>query len=558
MSSFEDARRIFLGGCDLPRAWAGEPLWRILDTRFGCGLNFLAAWRAWQDDPARPRILHVVAAEPLPVRSGEILRHARDHSDLMPLALELAARWFGLTPGAHRLSFENGRVLLTVHVRGAADMLRSEPVIADSVFLHGFDADDATLKAVARHCRRGTRIALPTTDRQVGAALDACGFQLHGTLFTHGIFDPHWEPRGAPPPSVAPSRCIVIGSGLAGSAAASSLARRGWDVTVLDAGETPAAGASGLPVGLLAPQTSPDDNLLSRLSRAGVRQTMQAARDLLIEGIDWQPGVTVEVRTASEAARFPQEGGYEPWQAAATTGDGRPAVLHAHSAWLKPAALARAWLAQPRITWRGRSRVERIERQADEWSVVMAGGGQERAPLVVIAAALGSRSLAPLTLHAVRGQIAWGFHDETSPGAAHPFNGNGHYIPGVPVESRRAWYCGSTYGRGDEDSAIRAADTQTNLDRLSVLLPEVAATLRPEHVRAWAGVRCTSSDRRPLVGELAPGLFITTAMGSRGLTFSLLAAELLTARLHAEPLPIEERLARALDVGRTCGGKPSP
>jgi tRNA 5-methylaminomethyl-2-thiouridine biosynthesis bifunctional protein len=35
-------------------------------------------------------------------------------------------------------------------------------------------------------------------------------------------------------------------------------------------------------------------------------------------------------------------------------------------------------------------------------------------------------------------------------------------------------------------------------------------------------------------------------MGSRGLTFAALCAELLAARLHAEPLPVEQRLAHAL------------
>jgi tRNA 5-methylaminomethyl-2-thiouridine biosynthesis bifunctional protein len=63
-------------------------------------------------------------------------------------------------------------------------------------------------------------------------------------------------------------------------------------------------------------------------------------------------------------------------------------------------------------------------------------------------------------------------------------------------------------------------------------------------------VRCTSSDRRPLVGEVEPGLWVSTAMGSRGLTFCALAAELIAARLHGEPLPVEHRLAKSFDVSR--------
>ena len=37
-------------------------------------------------------------------------------------------------------------------------------------------------------------------------------------------------------------------------------------------------------------------------------------------------------------------------------------------------------------------------------------------------------------------------------------------------------------------------------------------------------------------------------MGSRGLTFAPLCAELLAARLHGEPLPLESKLAQALDA----------
>jgi tRNA 5-methylaminomethyl-2-thiouridine biosynthesis bifunctional protein len=52
------------------------------------------------------------------------------------------------------------------------------------------------------------------------------------------------------------------------------------------------------------------------------------------------------------------------------------------------------------------------------------------------------------------------------------------------------------------------------------------------------------------VGEIERGLWVSTAMGSRGLTFCTLAAELIAARLHDEPLPIEHRLAQALDAAR--------
>jgi tRNA 5-methylaminomethyl-2-thiouridine biosynthesis bifunctional protein len=100
----------------------------------------------------------------------------------------------------------------------------------------------------------------------------------------------------------------------------------------------------------------------------------------------------------------------------------------------------------------------------------------------------------------------------------------------------------------------RAEDHAANLARLEVLSPALAQALQPQFadgsVQAWTGVRCASADRRPLVGQLAPGLWIAAAMGSRGLSFGVLAGELLAARLHGEPLPIERKLADALDAAR--------
>jgi tRNA 5-methylaminomethyl-2-thiouridine biosynthesis bifunctional protein len=515
----EQARHVFLHGCGLPEAWADRAQWRIFETGFGLGLNFLATWRMWKDDPGRPRMLHFVSVEAFPVAAEDIVHSASGYDELLPLARELAAQWRGLATGAHRFSFEQGRVLLTLHVRDAREM-RAEPFTADSVFLDGFDPRSnpdmwsaETLKAVTRHCRRGTQLATWTVAGEVRRTLEVCGFEVRKVEglppkreCTQAVFDPRWQPKGLRSDAQrTPGDAIVVGAGLAGAAATASLARRGWRVTVLDAAETPAAGASALPVGLLAPHVSPDDNLLSRLTRAGVRITLQQARELLREAEDWQ--ATGVMRN-----------------------DG---VWQEHAAWVKPAALVRAWLGQPGIEVRGGTRVSST--------------AELRADLVVVAAAHASQSLLGdrVALHPVRGQIIWGPRDASLRLPDAPVNGDGHFVP-----TPDAWFSGSTYGRGDADASIREEDTRANLERLASLLPDVAAQLSSREVHAWAGVRCTSADRRPVVGEIEPGLCVTTAMGSRGLTFSALAGELIAAQLHDEPWPLDARLAQALSPGR--------
>jgi tRNA 5-methylaminomethyl-2-thiouridine biosynthesis bifunctional protein len=336
---------------------------------------------------------------------------------------------------------------------------------------------------------------------------------------------------------------------------------------VLDQAATPAAGASALPAGLLAPHHSADDGLLSRLSRCGVRMTLDYARSFLPEGDDWRFSGVLEHRPgtpqrptidASEAAQAWTRPADASQKAEARLPDDESASWHQLAAWIRPAALVRAWLGEPGIQWRGRSTVRSIGRSGALWRVHGADGELlAEAELVVVAAAYGSLPLleAALPLQPVRGQVSWAFQRDGQQLPGFPVNGHGHFIPAATVEGATAWLCGSTYERRETDRSPREADHQFNLGKLRALLPAVAEQLAPDFsdgsVQAWTGVRCVSADRRPYVGELQPGLWASTAMGSRGLTFALLCAELLAARLHQEPLPLEQRLAQALDTART-------
>lgn len=580
------ARHVFLQGCGLPAAWAHRPHWVILETGFGLGMNFLATWRAWKDDPQRPRILHFVSIEAWPVAAQDLLRSAQAHPELQPLAEELARQWDGLLPGLHRMAFEGGHVLLTLCVGDVQDMLKRQALRADAVFLDGFEPqrnpamwEPATLKAVARLCARDAAVATWTVAGDVRRALAQAGFQVEKAEglapkrhCLRGRYAPSWEPRGlVQMPGVVPARCAVIGGGLAGAAVAASLARRGWQVQVFDAEAEPAAGASGLPAGLMAPHQSPDDNLLSRLSRAGIRITLQQARGLLREGEDWQPSGALQHRIAD--TRTPPDLGPQglPWTRDASPVQKEQAGLpadgcawwHAKAAWIRPAALVRAWLAQPAIQWHGATRVRQLRQHAGLWQVQAEQGKVVACvELVVVAAAYASAALLPrpLALQPVRGQVSWS-HARIEGLPPFPLNGNGHFLPAVPVEGQLAWLSGSTYGRGDAGLEPRARDHHANLERLRVLAPDAAARLAPlfaaAAVRAWTGVRCASADRRPLVGALLPGLWASTAMGSRGLSFAALCAELLAARLHGEPLPLERKLAQALDLARASGVAPA-
>ena len=276
-------------------------------------------------------------------------------------------------------------------------------------------------------------------------------------------------------------------------------------------------------MGLLAPHFSPDDNLLSRLSRSGVRATLQQCRTLLPEGEEWRRTGTLENRSSNPhrlAAQVPEN--QRPWSRAADEEQvaqaglprATPGIWHEQAAWIKPAALVRAWLAHAGVARQGSTTVARVVRGPDGWQLVNAAGAVvARADLVVLAAAHGTASLigGALPLQPVRGQVSWALQSPEEALPPFPVHGNGHFIPGVPLADGTAWFCGSTYERGDTDRSERAQDHRTNLAKLSALLPAIGAAAGAgvrERLGAGLDRRALRIGRSPAVPGRAPAGFV--------------------------------------------------
>ena len=370
---------------------------------------------------------------------------------------------------------------------------------------------------------------------------------------------------------------LVIGAGLSGSAVAHSLAVRGWAVTVLDQAPGVGAGASGLPAGLAAPHVSPDDNVLSRITRAGVQATLQRARALLHSGTDWAMSGVLEHNLAGKR-RLPATCADQhstpasPAQiAAAGLPQGTPALWHAQAGWIRPRQLVAAQLQTPGVQVRWGQQVQGIARRGDAWAVTDAQGqtlGQ--APWLVVASAFDSLALLrPLSgfavpLNPLRGQVSFGHMVDLTECQRQllppfPVNGHGSFISGVPTpEGPPGWFIGSTFERNCEQAPVREEDHAANQVRLATLLPALGEAMArqfgPNLVQGWAGLRCTLPNRLPAVGPIdrqrLPGLCLSTGMGARGISLAVLCGELTAAWLNQEPLPLPESLAKHLAAER--------
>ncbi|MCK9516044.1 MAG: FAD-dependent 5-carboxymethylaminomethyl-2-thiouridine(34) oxidoreductase MnmC [Ottowia sp.] len=627
LGGLAQARQVFLGGCGLldssqsAAAWHGAPSWSVLELGFGLGLNFLATWHAWQAASGRPDRLFYSAVEAFPPEPEDLLRSAAPFPQLHPLAQQLAAQWQALLPGVYRLEFEHGRIALTLAVGDVRDALQQLQGRHDSIYLDGFNPahnpqmwELPVLKAVARLARRGSRAATWCVAASVRKNLTQCGFAVARVAGLppkrHALqarYDPPWRIRRRVRSDQVvcrqPARCAVIGAGVAGASVAWSLAQRGWQVTVLDRAASPCAGASGVPVGLVAPHVSPDDCALSQLTRAGVRATLSRARALLANGRDfavtgvlqphaagqcrlppaWQP---LRSARATRATTLPAA--HETTRARARDAGMRldashPALWHEEAGWLRPAALVAALLAAPGITWRPRTLVAAIQPAAGGWQLLDASRRcLLEAELVVVAAGLDTPDLLPdaarLPLNALRGQVSCG-PMPASAGAwrwpGFPVMGQGHLVANVPGPDGPWWQTGATFQRGRVDTTCQPEDDAANRMQLAALLPDAAAALEPQwssaQRRSWAGVRATLPNHLPALGAWTPGQPVTlrsvcepdalppparlplqlcTGFGARGLTLAVLCGEILAASLHDEPLPVASTLLPQLRASR--------
>jgi len=584
------ARHVFLGGNDLPRRWQGRQRFVILETGFGLGLNFLATWQAWRDDPQRSRRLHFVSIEKHPFNAADLATAQQAWPEFAELAARLQQQWPALTPGMHRLYFDDDQVVLTLLFGDATTQLGSIDASVDAYYLDGFaPAKNPELwtpqlcRGLARMAAPGATLATWSVAGEVRAALAAAEFDLE----KRPGFAGKWQmltgrfrsrrPERRPLP--AERRAIVIGAGIAGSTTAHRLAAAGWQVTVLEQAAEPATGASSNIAGMLRPLPSADDNRLSRLTRAG----FLSARALLarLPGARWSPcGVLhlarepeheAQQRRAVEQLAWPEEVVQFVDAAGASQRLGLPVKTGGWwfpgGGWVQPPSVCRAALAAfpGRIDCRFSTTVDRLEQHADGWRALAADGRLlAEAPVLIMAsgaAATRFKQFAWLPQRSARGQVSH------LPATATPALDSVLFQVGYAMpEVDGVRLIGASLSYEDDESSERVSDHADNLARLRLTLPGFAAGIDPATLCGRVGFRPMSPDRLPIVGAMplpggatnrrlrdlpvTPGLWCMQGFGARGIVWSALMADLLLSRLEGEPLPLENDLVDAVNPGR--------
>ncbi len=544
------ALHVFLHGNGLPQRWAGRERFVILETGFGAGINFLTTWRTWRRDRARCGRLHFVSIEKHPFRLPD-LREIHANYDLGDEAAELHARWPMLVPGAHRLEFDGGQVVLTLFFADIK-VTRELRLAADAFYLDGFAPAKnpdmwsyAVMRNLSRLAAAGATAATWSVAAEVRKALQETGFSVErrpGFGHKRDMLVARYQKQGQT--TFVPSRtAAVVGAGLAGAAVCERLCARGWEVTLHERHAAPAQEASGNHAGTFHPIVTPDDSLFARLTRAAFLYSISRWKELA--GLRWDPcGVLQLARDGKEEASqrkalallaLPPE--YAQYatreEASAHAGVPLPAsgVWFPEGGWIQPRSLVEAQLAAcgPRLERRFSSELQTLP---EDTTVVLCNSGE--APRL--------HPVPHLRLRRVRGQLTYVPEEALEPPHVVVLRG-GMVLP--PVDG--VCVIGATYDIDDADASVREEGHEGNLLRLQAI---IGTPLKNKAFDGRVAFRAVAPDRVPVVGKLGEGVYGAFAYGSRGLIWAALAAELIAAELDGEPLPLEGKLVEAMDPGR--------
>lgn len=578
---------------DLAARWRGKATFVVLDTGFDSVGTFLATWAAWQDDPARCGVLHYIAIAPgLPGRAG-VPADARD-PPRRALRNELATAWPPSTRNLHRLVFEGGSVHLLLAFGKAAAWLPQIDAAVDAFLLDGGTVPDARLfKTIARLAAPAAVVRAAAASPGLSSSLRSAGFVVDGDgEASRAAFAPRFVPR-TPARRRAVARSsdepvVIVGAGLAGCATACALAELGRSSVVVERCGQLAAEGSGNAVGLFHGVVHRGDGRHARFHRAAALAAHPAVADAIGRGEAGSVGGLLRVepggatlddlqRTIDGLVLPPDyvravDAAEASWLAG--TAIGTPAWFFAHGGWVDPRGLCRAYLARGggRVELRMNCPVASLRRDGNRWRLQDAEGNEiANAAVVVLANAGAALDLAgrpAWPIRRSRGQVSSLPEADWSPGSLPriPVTGAGYV---APAASGRVWF-GATSQPGDEDSSVRVGDHLHNLSRLGKLLrmaPQSSTTLCGR-----VGFRWSADDRLPVIGAVpelavsggpaplrldqprfvprAPGLYVFTALGSRGIATSAIGGAVIAAAITGAPSPLELDLLDAIDPGR--------
>ena len=613
-SGMAETRHVFLQHNHLPERFVqlvSGSTFTIGETGFGTGLNFLCTWQLFLEHAPANCTLHFISTEKYPLKPADLRKALSVFDELAPLASRMIAA-YQLDTGNLELQFNDAgrQVKLTVLLGDVLDTLPNLNASVDAWFLDGFAPaknpemwQAALFAALDANSHDQTTYATFTAARLVRDGLAAAGFSVDkhpGFGRKRDMIAGRRIPANGPPitdkPWFSPAKhhnpekmAIVVGGGLAGCSVAYGLARRGWQVTLLEQHDTLASEASGNPQGVLYAKLSPDNTPLSQFILHGYQHTLATLATLGQKQL-WQAcGVVQLAINARTEQRYQALDNQHPndllqylnkqqLSEIAGLAIDYPGLFFPRAGWVQPPLFCQALANHANIRVQTNTVVYDIEPLNPGW-LIKTNQGELTSKTLIIAQGVASHQfscLDYLPLKTIRGQVTQVQATAESQQLATCVNGEGYIAPAI------AGYhtLGATFDINDTGSDIRAADHDKNLAMQARCFPAMYRALGAEQTvitGGRTGFRCTTPDYLPVVGpivdrqrfmaiyaplgknrkqplnvlpEYLDGLYVSAGHGSRGMISCPIAGEILGTMINDEPSILPKPLLEAIHPSR--------
>ena len=572
-NGLEETAHVFLKGNNLPVAWEGRQNFTICETGFGTGLNFLSAWKLFEETADQAQTLDFISVEKYPLSVAEIKTALEPWAAHFGSQLDILLEKYPLrVAGFHRVKI-NPQITLTLLIGDIANELPALEAAVDCWFLDGFTPaknpdmwSAEVFNQMARLSKQGASYATFTAAGDVRRGLQAAGFTVekkkgfgHKRDMIVGRFESSChsdcsEAEWRKP--IAPSKrsldydrddkkvkkIAIIGGGLAGTSCAYVLKQYGFDPIIYEAAEHLGAGASGNTVGLYNPRFSKLRDDLSKFFVPAYAQFINIVKQAG-SAVDYTPcGALHLMNTPEKVERFHSMVDNWQWHEShlqvvdakkaseiAGISIDHDALYLPDSGYVSPKKLCEFYAQDVEVHFnRPIKDVHEIEADA----VILACG----------AAVKNFDALTWLPIDAVRGQISALQETPQSRNLKCDIHYGGYMTPsrdGVHMT-------GSTFEKWIKHTEVMDEGHDRNIETLQ----KNVAFLKEENFQAVsgrAGMRAATNDRFPVVGMVPnnPNSYVTAAFGSHGLVGSIAAAHYLADLLrgHRSCMPIKTAYA---------------
>jgi tRNA 5-methylaminomethyl-2-thiouridine biosynthesis bifunctional protein len=380
---------------------------------------------------------------------------------------------------------------------------------------------------------------------------------------------------------------VVIGAGIAGASIAQEIISRGHAVCVVEAESGPATACSSHAYAIAHPHITRGSAKLLQLTRIAFELALARWGDQWVHRGALHPiKNSVEFDRDALALQL-QELGLRPEialpvsaeQASQLAGVARAGVWFANAGMLSLEKTTQQLLHPcAYLTQINQVKIDTLMREGNRWLLTDASKNISlSADKVIVAAGLASKQILSsiqikLPLKPVRGQLSFFKIRPNSDWVARlPHSiicGDGYCIPASRLENGdMRWIVGSSFNENETDSQARYESDRFNQEQAAGLLNYAEgdqSELMPDG--QFVGIRCVAGDRLPIIGALPqrPGIFVATALGSRGILWSALAAKLIADQALAGDFALLTRLgftpalAAALAPDRFLAGAAAP